>query len=139
VATTNGPDLSGGQLAVEALMDDTCKASAVAEPDDWVVGPDLRLTPPAGLTTYAGKCKLKALGLNGGQSATEGDQQLVTDRFQLDVPLSAPFLPEGSGVVIDSSRRMPTAVNEAFVVTGPLPKTMAVKASYIVERRKRVE
>jgi len=56
-----------------------------------------------------------------------------------DLPLSAPELLEGQTVLIGSSRRMPSAAGTIFHVKEPILKTMAVQASYVVERRRRVE
>lgn len=139
MATETGPDLADAALAVALLMDDTCVVSPPIDPDDWVLGADLRLTPPAGMTTYSGPCKFKAQGLTAGTPGAEGGVQLGLDRFEFDLPLGSPRLVEGSVVLITSSRRSPSAVGERLVVKGPLPKTMAVKDGYIAERRKRVE
>lgn len=142
MATENGPDLSAGQQAVEALMDDTCTVRDFVDPSLWVTDPEtLRLTVPPGTPVVydGGKCKFKPLGVSLGGRATEGGQQLAVDQFKLDVPLGSPVFVEGQAVTVDSSRRMPAAVGETFVVKGPLPRTMAVQQSFVVERRKRVE
>lgn len=139
MATETGPDLSGAAAAVELLMDDTCTASTVTDPRAWVKDPEtLRLSPPPGdSTVYDGKCKFKPLG-NSAPGA-EGGAQLVLGQYKLDLPLSAPELLEGQTVLIGSSRRMPSAAGTIFHVKEPILKTMAVQASYVVERRRRVE
>lgn len=139
MATETGPDLSAGQRAVELLMDDTVRASAATDPAGWVLNAALRLEPPADSVVYDGKAKLRALGSVGGTVAGEGGRQYGLDGYRLDLPLSAAELLEGQTVALTSSRRMPQAVGDLYVVKAPLVKTMAVQASYIVERRKRVE
>lgn len=139
MATSNGPDLSAGERAVEALMDDTVRASDVVDPSGWVLDENLRYVPPPGTVVYDGKAKLKSLGVTGGSVVTEGGQQLGVDGYKLDLPLSAPELAEGQTVVLTSSRRMPQAAGDLFVVKAPIVKTLAVQASYLVERRTRVE
>lgn len=139
-----GPDLSFGQAAVENLMEDTCVIYPPGEPRDLGLGEDLRLVPAAapvplyGTEAEPAKFKMKPADAQAQSSVVAG-QALDTARYRIDLPISAPFIPAGSILVVKSSKRMLTAVGTSLTVGDPSVKTLAVQASYAAKRQQRTE
>lgn len=136
MATENGPDLSAGQAAVEALMDDTCTVHRPGAGGSVDLDP-VTLTPVAvsGALVYDGKCLLKAVD-QVAIEASQGGQAQTLLRYQLKLPLGSLDLQSGDVVTITSTRRDPNAPGSMFLVDEQLVKTMAISITVLLSRRR---
>lgn len=116
-----GPDLSPAVAAVERLMDDTCTITRdPAGTDDAVLNQVTGLLEdnPESLI-YSGKCSIRM--------SAAGVASYIT------IPLSAPELLAGDVVLVTSTRRDPSLVNQSFTLKKPLYGTMSVSRKATLE------
>ena len=149
MATSTGPNLEPGRIAVEKLMDDTCDVYLPATPHKQDRDPEtLRVLPATasrGARIYNnGRCKVKDATNNarGAPVAQEGGQMLVVSASQVDFPLGdvpASGFPTGCTIVVRSSRRNRFLVGNEYIVREPVEKSLAVKYGVLADKRKNVD
>lgn len=141
MATEIGPDLSAGQEAVEALMDDTCVITRNDAGDtDAVLDQNTgQLVQNPASTRYEGRCLLKAPSGLVNRPAEQGGMFYTLSTYQLKLPLSE--LDEstepqpGDLVLMTSSRRDPAVVGKQFRILSVDVRTMAVSRVCNLEYR----
>ena len=150
MATETGPDLSDARLAVEDLMDDSCRIvryeDASVDTLDVVTG---SLSVPAGdpVTVYdesstgdggrvlLGRCKASPMTESQPRLGSEGAVEILPRPYRFSVPWDAPEPKIGDLITILSSRRDPTLVGTEFIVKDVMRSTFLVGRRMIVERR----
>lgn len=138
MATENGPDLEPARLAVEALMDDTCR---ITRGGGLSVDPDTLLPVASGgevlypVGAEDGRCTLSAVD-NVASEGQVGGQDQTSVRYALKLPRDvAPRLRTGDVVLMTSSRRDPLVPGATFVIDEQLVKTMSVSSKVLLTRR----
>lgn len=155
VATTHGPDLEAGRLAIENLMDDTCEVwRDPTSSEDAVLDPEtgalvttglIRIYPTDAMValtptmdTDGGPCQVKSVGLGFSVTRTtvQGGDPETYHLFNFKFPINdAPLFMEGDSIIVKSSRRDPTLPTTPFVVREATMSSFAVSRKVLTERR----
>lgn len=155
MASTTGPDLTDGRLAVEALMDDSCiiyDTTDEGEVFDRVSGTvvvdlgeilydassvDADGNSLADAEGTGGKCKTKPSiqDLTPSQAGVPTGDLEVYRFYTVGIPVGAPPIPNGATVVMQTARRDPRLVGLVMTVREAIVGTFALQQRMLVEVR----
>lgn len=136
MATNTGPDLTGAQASVEALMDDTCQIYRYANDRDGTFDPStLAITDPVPLLIYDGPCMVR--GEPTDRRTNDGGQTYADTIYNLTLVVGAD-IKAGDVCKVTSSRRDPHIGGEEFDVLEVLYKTFAISRKCRMKRREAV-